>query len=100
MGPTRSWANYWEKEILDMYLILLEIYWWGDDKSEVRGQQVLNAWQFGIYSYTHPCVWDIFRWIIYLNNYPNILYGEHEAINAAGVYFIHEDIRCFIHYIP
>ena len=38
--------------ILDMYLILIETYWWGDgddnddDKNEVRSQQVLNSWQF------------------------------------------------------
>ena len=25
--------------------------------------------------------------------------GEHEAINAVGVYFLHDDIRCIIHYI-
>ena len=59
MGPTRSLANYCGKgKILDMYLTLIETYWWSDgddnddDKNEVRSQQVLNSWQFGIYSYS------------------------------------------------
>ena len=114
MGPTRSLANYWGgggggggggRKILDMYLISIEIYWWsdGDDndddkKNEVRSQQVLKPWQFGIYSYsyTQPCVWDIFRWIVIQIIY---FYGEHEAINAVGVCFLHDDTRCIIHYI-
>ena len=38
-----------KRKILDMYLILIETYWWGDgddngdDKNEVRSQQVLNS---------------------------------------------------------
>ena len=33
MGPAKSLANYWVKKakILDMYLILIETYWLGDD---------------------------------------------------------------------
>ena len=32
MGPTRSLANCWGggRKILDMYLTLIETYWWGD----------------------------------------------------------------------
>ena len=72
-----------KRKILDMCLTLIETYWWGDGddddddkKNEVRSQQVLNSWQFGIYSYsyTQPCVWDIFLWIVYLNSYPNNIF--------------------------
>ena len=62
MGLTRSLANYWGKKekILDMYLTLIETYWWGDGddddddkKNEARSQQVLNSWQLGIHSYSY-----------------------------------------------
>ena len=84
MGPTRSLANYWGKKKNIGHVsnfdwnILMRWWWqwWWWQKNEVRSQQVPNSWQFGIYSYsyTQPCVWDIFLWIVYLNSYPNNIF--------------------------